>query len=295
MHGEAARIFIVGDCDHLGVARTAMVVLICTLEPYRIAWLPQFVQHYRSIGVERFLLALQLEPGAEQGAKDRDYTLFQQTAAALGIDETFRWENEFSAPAIIRHQRTLQAERLRPDDWAVWCDSDEFQVYPAPLPEIIAQCDALDIDFVRGALIDRVAADYSLPPFDPQTPSWDAFPRICNVTLALGAGDPRKVVLARAGVLLSGGKHFTRGHHNAKTFSGWVQVHHFKWDATLLERLRYRVRPEWRARFPWWVESQRLLDYFAAHDSRFDPADLTPIALTGSHFIALDVRNAATR
>jgi hypothetical protein len=181
----------------------------------------------------------------------------------------------------------LQKEHLRRDDWVVWCDSDEFQVYPAPLPDVLAQCNALGVDYVRGAFVDRVAADYSLAAFNAQTPVWETFPHTCNVTLALARGDPRKVVLARANVLVHGGKHAPKNAENLKTIHGWVQVHHFKWDATLLDRLRYRVRPEWRARFPWWVESQRLLDYFAANDSRFNPADLTPITLTGPHLISL--------
>jgi hypothetical protein len=265
-----------------------MIALLCTLEPARIAWLPQLVRHYRGIGVERFLLILQLEPDAEPVAKDRDYAHFRRVLAGLGIGEGFRWDHAFGAPAIIQHQRGIQAEHVAPDDWIVWCDSDEFQVYPVPLPEMIAQCDANGIDYVRGVLIDRVAADYGLPAFDPQTPIWDTFPRTCSVTTALASGDPRKVVLARASVVVSGGKHRPRSPHNPKTFTGWVQVHHFKWDATLLERLRYRVQPEWQAKHAWWVESQRLLDYFAANGSRFNPADLPEIKLGGPHFLAVE-------
>jgi hypothetical protein len=105
--------------------------------------------------------------------------------------------------------------------------------------------------------------------------------------MTLARGDPRKVVFARSPVRVSGGKHRLTDTRNLRTVSGWVQVHHFKWDATLIDRLRYRVRPEWRARFPWWTESQRLLDYFAANNSRFNPADLAPIILPGRQFITL--------
>jgi len=94
-----------------------MIALSCTLEPYRIAWLGQFVQHYRGMGVERFLLTLQLEPSAEPGADDRDYALFRKTLATLGFDEAYRLIHEFNAPAIIRQQRTIQTKALRPDDW----------------------------------------------------------------------------------------------------------------------------------------------------------------------------------
>ena len=265
-----------------------MIALICTMEPYRIAWLPQFVEHYRGIGVERFLLALQVEPGIGQGTKDADFARFRETLASLGVDEGWLWDHEYNAPATIRHQRTLQSEHLHSADWIVWCDSDEFQIYPSRLPEIIAGLETQKIDYVRGVFIDRVAADYGLPAFDARTPVWNTFPRACNVTTALSGGDPRKVVLARAGVKVSGGKHVSIGMEKLKTIDGWVQVHHFKWDATVIDRLRYRVRPEWAARFPWWVESKRLLDYLIAHDLHFDPADIQRLDLNGPGYLLFE-------
>jgi hypothetical protein len=264
-----------------------MIALICTLEPYRISWLPQFVHHYRSIGVERFLLTLQLEPSTAEEARDRDYERFLATLTSLGIAEGYRWDHEWNAPAAIRNERMIADEKLGEKDWIVWCDSDELQIYPVSLAEIIRDCEAQRVDYLRGVFVDRVAADYSLAAFDAQTPLWDIFPNTVNVTLALARGDPRKIALARARIRVGGGKHALIDPRYLNTITGWVQIHHFKWDATLLDRLRFRVRPEWRERFPWWVESQRLLDYFAANHSRFNPADLTPIALTGRNFIAL--------
>lgn len=264
-----------------------MIALICTFEPYRIAWLPQFVNHYRQLGVDRFLLALQLQPSAPQETKDRDFASFKETLAALGVDDAFPWEHEFQAPAMYRHHLALKDEYLRDRDWIVWCDSDEFQEYPVALPEVIRQCEALGVNHVRGAFIDRVAADYTLPPFDSQKTLGETFPITCNVTAAIVRGEIRKVALARFPVRLAGGKHAPVADQPLKTITGWVQVHHFKWDAMLLERLRYRLRPECEGNFFWSEESRRLLAYFDANNSRFNPADLTPIALNGSHFISL--------
>jgi len=263
-----------------------MIALICTLEPQRISWLPQFVQHYRTVGVERFLLTLQLEPGAAQQARDRDYERFLAVLSSLGIGEGIRWESEWNGRAAMGHERTVVRQYLGKEDWILWCDSDELQVYPTSLPEMVQRCEEHDVDFLRGALVDHVAADYSLAAFDAQSSIWDTFPNAFNVTMALAHGDPRKVVLARESVRLSAGKHEPIGTQDLKTIVGWVQVHHFKWEATLLDRLRSRVRPEWRAQFPWWEESQRLLDYFAANNSRFNPRHLTPIALTGRELIS---------
>jgi len=264
-----------------------MICLICTLEPYRIDWLPQFVAHYRAQGVERFLLTLQIDPELPAADKARHCARFAQTLAQVNVAETILWEHVWDAPSMGRHHRRVQVAQVGAADWIVWCDSDEFQVYPEPLDRIIAQCEAAGVDYIRGVFIDRIAGDGSLAAFDPQRSIWETFPRACNVTSALAKGDARKVTLARGSLRVQGGKHLPPSDAALKTISGGVQVHHFKWDAALIERLRFRVRPEWRAKFPWWVESQRLLDYFQAHDQRFDLADLAPISLQGPHFIAV--------
>lgn len=265
-----------------------MICLICTLEPYRIDWLPQFVTHYRAQGVERFLLTLQVEPALAEEQKARHRARFTRVLGQLNVGEAFVWEHAWDGPSMGEQHRRLQEAHVGPADWIVWCDSDEFQVYPEPLGRIVAQCEAEGVDFIRGIFIDRIAEDGCLATFDPRRSIWETFPLACNVTSALAKADPRKVTLARGGLLLrGGGKHLPSGESGLKTISGWVQIHHFKWDAALLERLRFRVRPEWRAKFPWWVESQRLLDYFHEHEHRFDLADLVPIPFQGKAFIAI--------
>lgn len=264
-----------------------MICLMCTLEPYRIDWLPQLVAHYRAQGVERFLLTLQIDPELPEDGKTRHRTRFGETLAQLDVTETFFWEHVWDGPSMGTHHRLLQEAHIGAADWIVWCDSDEFQVYPERLDRIVAQCEAAGVDFLRGVFIDRIAGDGSLTAFDPQRSIWETFPRTCSVTNALAKADPCKVALARGSLrLLGGGKHRPEG-GALKTIGGFVQVHHFKWDAALLERLRFRVRPEWQARFPWWLESQRLLDYFDVHGQRFDLADVAPISIQGPHFIAV--------
>ncbi len=41
------------------------------------------------------------------------------------------------------------------------------------------------------------------------------------------------------------------------------KLHHFKWDETVLERMRHRV--ENKDRFPYWENFQRFLDYYEEH------------------------------
>jgi hypothetical protein len=251
-----------------------MIMLICTLEPARLGWLPQFVRHYRALGVERFLLTLQLEPTAPAREQDLHRAAFNEMLVRLEIATAFVWIHTWDGPSMAAHQRSLQRAHVASDDWVVWCDLDEFQVYPEPLREMVARCETEGADYVRGVFIDRVAEDGSLPGFDPQRSIWDTFPRACNVTGALARANPNKVALARGSVLVFGGKHEVKDGRDLKPMEGWIPVHHFKWDASVLERLRYRLSPEWKAKCPWWTESQRLLDYFERNGHRFNLADL---------------------
>ena len=70
-----------------------------------------------------------------------------------------------------------------------------------------------------------------------------------------------------------------------QTIGKWTQVHHFKWDATVKDRLTLRVLPAFRNHSMNWLESQRSLDYFEAHGGRFDPDDLKPLELPARDFI----------
>lgn len=262
-----------------------MITLICTLEPARIGWLPQFVQHYRALGVERFLLTLQLEPAGPALEQDRHRAEFRETLADLGIGTAFVWVHTWDGPSMAADQRSLARAHVASSDWVVWCDLDEFQVYPEPLRDIVARCEADDVDYIRGIFIDRVAEDGGLPRFDPRRSIWDTFPRTCNVTRVLAQANPHKVILAKGSVLVYGGKHAVMDGQYLKPLEGWGQVHHFKWDASVLERLRYRLSPDWKAKCPWWTESQRLLDYFEANGERFNLADLPRFHLPGPHFL----------
>jgi hypothetical protein len=164
-------------------------------------------------------------------------------------------------------------------DWIVWSDSDEFQGPPGSLVSLAEEADAAGAQVVRGLLVDRVASDGSLPPLDPDLSLWDLFPRAVLIPDAISRAERRKVAMARGWVRVSGGNHFPRPGQRLLEGPGWVPIHHFKWDATVLDRLRFRLRPAFRDACPWWVESRDLLAYFEARGGSFDPADLVDFPL----------------
>lgn len=270
-----------------------MIALISTTEPMRIRWLPQFVRHYRALGVDRFFLSLQLEPD-EDPALARGYKAqFRETLAALGIDEVFFLEKSFDAYVTRDHHDAIQDEYISADDWVIWCDSDEYQTYPLPLGEMVARWNKDGFDYVNGLMLDRVTEDGSLPRFDPSVSVWEQFPIACTIAVDVSNVLQRKVAASRGDVYVSRGNHYLASAAPAMLtpaaekrlaarplsrvlapFPNWVQIHHFKWDAHVIELLRFRLTPRWRAKCPWWVESGRLLEYFERNGGRFNRRDL---------------------
>lgn len=249
-------------------------ILVCTLDAHRLAWLPQFVAHYKGLGVERFLLTLHTAPGLDEAERGRQREDFRALVAELGAGEPQDLVCDFSAKALIQYERRLVQGHAGPADWILWCDSDEWQLWPEPVPAMVERMRAQSFDYASGFLIDRVAPDWSLATFLPQQPVETTYPRSCNATHALLQGEIRKVVLAHRDVDVSPGHHVVRDPLRWRRLPRYVQIHHYKWDGTVLDRLCARLTPEYRARSADWVESQRIVDYFEAHGGRFDPADL---------------------
>lgn len=266
-----------------------MINLICTLEPKKIDWLPQFVAHYRSIGVDRFLLSLQQEPTVAAETRLAQRTRFELALRGLGVTQYFELLESYDSASVCSHHQRITDQFVRKDDWIVWCDSDEFQVYPLPLVEVVHSCLAQGIEAIPGILVDRIAADGNLPEFDPSRSLWEVFSRPCNVTGNIARGTMEKIVFARGDVRLRPGNHATED-PKTKFAAQAIPIHHFKWHAGVLTQLRFRLDPAWKRKCFWWIESQHLLDYFERNGMRFKLDDVPVIVLPASG--VLDARAA---
>ncbi len=234
-----------------------MIFVISTLEPMRIDLMPQWIAHYRALGAERFLLTLQTEPDLADSERVRVRERFTAMLAANGIDNPHFQVTPYNATALRNSHDALQRQHAKATDWIVWSDADEFQLYPAPLPDLAAWAGKYDINLFRGVMIDRVAADGGLPHWDPRRSVWEQFPLACFLPTRFGGGERQKITFARGDVTLSNGNHYVNAGQRVQTIGKWTQVHHFKWDATVKDRLAFRLLPAFR-------ESLQGLDRVAA-------------------------------
>jgi hypothetical protein len=232
-----------------------------------VAVVPQMIEHYQRLGVESFMLIRHAE---HAGAPVFQAAEEAVRAAGLELYESHvgPWDEDLNATLTERTMARF------PDDWFVVADLDELLVLDDSLRDVLAWCDARGYDAVEGCYLDRVALDGGFPKV-AVGPLWDQFPLAGNLSFGLLGATPTKVALARGRVRLTLGHHTTVNGHAAPHRDVYAQVHHFKWNDSVVERTRIRKSRfqsgAWRLESPALMsETVRFLDHVAAHDGRID-------------------------
>ncbi|MFE0774880.1 glycosyltransferase family 2 protein [Streptomyces sp. NPDC058861] len=224
--------------------------------------------HYRGLGVESFHVVRHTESFADPDFQ-RSLEVVARHGVAFATVHQGPWDEDLNG-YLIRAQM-----RRHPDDWWVVADLDEFQVYDRPLTEVVDACEAGGYDYVKGALLDRVAADGGLVALKPDEPVWTQYPLAGLVTLRLPGAGSSKVTLARGDVRLHLGQHGADTGRPMPAEDAFPQVHHFKWNDSVLPRLVQRERAyssgDWHLTYPDTVdESRRMLRHLEANGGRID-------------------------
>ncbi|MEO7715556.1 MAG: glycosyltransferase family 2 protein [Capsulimonas sp.] len=256
-----------------------MINLIMTIDPWRHDWLPQFVAHYRKIGVERFLISAHVDSDLSPEDKERIHAEVADTLKSVGVDWCGKIDCKFDAMAIRAYHDKIQSTMCQPSDWIVWADSDELQQYWDTLDVLTRQWDARGVNCVGGDFLDRIAENGNLPAFDPDIPLWKQFPYGNRLTRVLLQGRSMKVVCSKATVAVKFGNHDPTFEQKVKWETPRAVIHHFKWDNTVIERLKERLTDSWKERCWWWEQTQRFNDHVAQH-GRIN-TDEIPMKLAG--------------
>lgn len=270
------------------------------------------IAHYRSLGVESFHITRHIESFDDPEFQRAQDVLARHGLAFAAVHQG-PWDEDLNA-YLIRAQM-----RRHPSDWWVVADLDEFHVYDRPLTDIITACKVGGYDYVMGALLDRVAADGTLPALNPATSIWAQYALAGLVTLRVLRAVTSKVTLARGDVHLHLGQHGALTGRSLPATEAFAQVHHFKWTDSVLPRLTRRVQAyssgDWYLSYPPTIrESQRMLKHLEANGGRIDVTaeklalhrcgsdytdyepwtDLVPILLKSRSFAAAASQTAST-
>lgn len=136
-----------------------------------------------------------------------------------------------------------------PNTWWVVADIDEFHLYSTSLKTIIENCEERGQDIVRGGFIDRLGPNGEFSKIEYDTDIFKQFPLAGFFRYPMSGANPNKICILKGHVELTNGQHYAK--INGQTtwrWQGWnhplinnlttVQVHHFKWDNTSIERIK---------------------------------------------------------
>ena len=239
------------------------MIHLVTVVGGKIEALAHMLEHYRSLGVESFFVNLQLSAD-DDPAREQVEEITRRFGCGIASVTVGNWQ-------MVLQDLYLKPRERYPSDWFLVADQDEFQVYPAPVHDVIRACGRYDT--IRGCLVDRVARDGSFATLLAEQPIWDQYPLGGLLTTQILHGDPRKVVAVRGPVPLKKGNHHAYEGTACPTRDFYIPIHHFKWTAGLEERLRARAESLKQGGFAQWHESERFLEYYRLSGGRIDIDD----------------------
>lgn len=159
------------------------------------------------------------------------------------IKEKFNWEY------VTELYNKVKSEY--PNDWWIVSDDDEFHVYSKDLRQIVEECDENGWDLVRGGFIDRIGIDGTFPVINNDEDIFKQFPLAGFFRYPMSGACPNKVCIMKGHMEITPGQHYAKiDGHTTWRWQGWnhpliapvdeynVQVHHFKWDSTCVERIK---------------------------------------------------------
>jgi glycosyl transferase family 2 len=221
--------------------------------------LPHFLRHYQRSGVSHFFVSV--EP-----ALDDQVTKFASGFPVTIVRDLDTSESIEGGTAAVSEMRRRFAG---PNEWIALTDLDEFQVHPDGIETTAAAADAEGANVVRGWMVDRVATDGLLKPVKFDDDVWRVFPEKCFVTAGLQGGLSYKCALVKGHLESSRNEDgLSLAHHHMKderVASISVAIHHFKWNAEVLERIALAIERTRAAGQPFWVEYERVLEHLRTH------------------------------
>ena len=219
-------------------------IRLVTVTGSRTNTLPHMLQHYAELVDEIFVVVYEWENFSTYDSVEEIVSKFPNTKIVRReVKEKYNWE--------YVTQLYNETKLMFPDDWWVVSDDDEFHVYSKDLKEIIDECDENGWDLVRGGFIDRIGIDGTFPEISNNQNIFKQFPLAGFFRYPLSGACPNKVCIMKGYIEITPGQHYAKiDGQTTWRWQGWnhpliapvdkynVQVHHFKWDSTCVERIK---------------------------------------------------------
>ena len=243
---------------------------LVTVVGHNTTLLPHMLKHYKDIVDEIYVVVY----------RQHELDGILEDVVNLGIkpykivtEPKFNWERVT--------ELYNEVKQTKPNEWWVVSDDDEFHIYPKPIREMISDCEENGWEFITGGFLDRIGERGSFPLVKQDTNIWEAFPLAGFFRYPISGAMPNKVCVMKGSVDVTPGQHFAkvddsdtwreRGWNHPKRYpikKGFVQVHHFKWDSTVLERLK--EVSETKENYTYWKEYRKMYRGIQLNDWKID-------------------------
>ena len=242
---------------------------LVTVVGHNITMLPHMLKYYQQFVDEKNIFIVVYRQDENDGILEQIEEL-GLTPYKVVTEPKFHWEKVT--------ELYNEVKMTKPNDWWIVSDDDEIQIYPKPIDEMIDECEIKGWEFITGGFIDRIGENGSFPFVDSNTNIWETFPYAGFFRYPLSGACPNKVCIMKGKIEITNGQHYA--HIDGKDVwgeeginhplryppgrgEGFIQVHHFKWDSTVLERLKEVSETE--EDYTFWKEYKKM--YEAIRDS----------------------------
>jgi len=204
--------------------------------------IPHYVNHYSKYVDEIQFIVYQseLHPNLLKEVEEKIKTYNNVKIVKTIKERIFDWEK------VTQLYNFVKSKNL--NDWWVIADIDEFHLYSDKLSKLISNSNKYGWDIIRGGFIDRIGPNGEFSELQSDINIFEQYPNMGFFRYPLSKACPNKICVMKGYVELTSGQHYAKidGQTTWK-WQGWnhplinpidsVQVHHFKWDSTSIERI----------------------------------------------------------
>jgi hypothetical protein len=219
-------------------------IRLVTVTGSRTDTLWHMLNHYKDLVDEMYVVVYEWEGSSTYNEVLKIIKQFDKAKIIKRITkEKFNWE--------YVTQLYNETKMLFPNDWWIVSDDDEFHIYSKPLNQITSACERNGWELVRGGFIDRVGQIGDFPKINKKENIFEQFPVAGFFRHPMSGACPNKVCIMKGHIEITPGQHYAKiDGHTTWRWQGWnhpliapideynVQVHHFKWDSTCVERIK---------------------------------------------------------
>jgi hypothetical protein len=219
-------------------------IRLVTVTGSRVETLWHMMNHYKDLVDEMYVVVYEWEGSSTYNEVLKITKEFDTAKIVERVTkEKFNWE--------YVTELYNETKMLFPNDWWVVSDDDEFHIYSKPLKEIILDCDRNGWELVRGGFIDRIGQTGDFPKINKKENIFEQFPVAGFFRYPMSGACPNKVCIMKGYIEITPGQHYAKiDGQTTWRWQGWnhpliapvedynVQVHHFKWDSTCVQRIK---------------------------------------------------------